>query len=78
MLELRSVSFNYGEKEILRNISFSLSQGEYLAVVGPSGCGKSTLLELIYGLLMPSQGEIFHRGIKLLGPDFIWFQESRL
>ncbi len=70
MLELKSISFSYGEKQILKNISFSLNQGEYLAIVGPSGCGKSTLLELIYGLLAPSHGEILHRDIKLLGPDF--------
>ena len=70
MLELKSISFSYGEKQILKDISFSLKQGEYLAVVGPSGCGKSTLLELIYGLLAPSHGEIFHREVKLLGPEF--------
>ncbi len=70
MLELKSISFSYGEKQILKDISFSLKQGEYLAIVGPSGCGKSTLLELIYGLLAPSHGEIFHREVKLLGPEF--------
>ena len=50
-LELNDISYSYhtldGETHALSNISFSLSPGEFTAVVGPSGCGKSTLLSLI-------------------------------
>lgn len=41
-----------------RNISFSLHQGEILAIVGPSGCGKSTLFNVIAGLLRPTSGSV--------------------
>ena len=47
-----------GSLDALKNVSFSLSQGEILAIVGASGCGKSTLLRLIAGLIPSSGGEI--------------------
>ncbi len=46
------------ETMALRDISFQVSPGEFLAIVGPSGCGKSTLLALICGLLKPDKGTI--------------------
>lgn len=47
-----------GETVALTNISFTVSPGEFLAIIGPSGCGKSTLLSLICGLLSPDEGTI--------------------
>jgi ATP-binding cassette, subfamily C, bacterial CydD len=43
------VSFSYGERPVLQDLSFSLREGERLALVGPSGCGKSTVLALLLG-----------------------------
>ena len=43
-------------------MSFSVSEGEFVAIVGPSGCGKSTLLSLIAGLITPSSGSIYING----------------
>jgi iron(III) transport system ATP-binding protein len=68
MLKVTIDSFSYSEKEILKNISFSLKKGQHLALLGESGCGKSTLLHLIYGLLDLKQGQIFWNKKKLLGP----------
>ena len=62
ILELHEVCFSYhspdGETEALKDLSFSVKEGEFVAVVGPSGCGKSTLLSLICGLLKPEAGTI--------------------
>ena len=61
-LSLRQVSFNYhtpeGETRALKNVTFDVDGGEFVALVGPSGCGKTTLLSLIAGLLSPDEGDI--------------------
>ena len=50
------------ELEILHDISFKLERGKSMAVVGPSGCGKSTLLNIIAGLDVPTNGDVFWNG----------------
>ena len=66
ILNLQHISYTYhtleGETPALSDISFSLSKGEFAAIVGPSGCGKSTLLSLICGLLPCSDGQITING----------------
>lgn len=47
------------ETEAVKDISFSVSDGEFLCIVGPSGCGKSTILSAIAGLLEPSSGKVY-------------------
>jgi NitT/TauT family transport system ATP-binding protein len=44
--------------EVLRNVAFTVGEGEFLAIVGPSGCGKTTLLRTLAGLLQPRSGAI--------------------
>lgn len=51
-----------GEVEALWDVSFSLEDGEFAALVGPSGCGKSTLLNILAGLETPSGGRVFLDG----------------
>lgn len=62
IIELKNISYSYhslnGETFALKNISFAIQNGEFLAIVGPSGCGKSTLLSIIAGLLSPEEGTI--------------------
>lgn len=63
LLNINHVSYNYhsleGETPAIRDISFHVNEGEFLAIVGPSGCGKSTLLSLIAGLISPDEGGIY-------------------
>ncbi len=69
-LNLTDVRYSYhspeGETPALSDISFSVKEGEFVAIVGPSGCGKSTLLNLICGLLAPEAGEITLKGNPVL------------
>ena len=51
-----------GETIAVENISFSVNEGEFVAIIGPSGCGKTTLLSLAAGLLTPTKGKVVTGG----------------
>lgn len=71
MLKVREVGFLYdAEKEILKDINFSIDIGENVAIIGESGCGKSTLLKLIYGLYDLNSGSIHWKEELITGPKF--------
>ena len=57
-----------GTVSALEEISFSVAEGEFVAVVGPSGCGKSTLLKILAGILPATAGEARLRGTAIAGP----------
>ncbi len=71
LLTVNDLAYSYhslsGETQVLDGISFSIQQGEFVAIVGPSGCGKSTLLSLICRLLTPDSGEILLEEGKKVG-----------
>ncbi len=64
-IEVVNVSFYYGNKIILDNVSFTIKKGEKIGIVGLSGAGKTTLIEILSGLLKPSSGKILIDGIDL-------------
>jgi NitT/TauT family transport system ATP-binding protein len=72
-VELRNVDLRYfgltGETEALKDISLSISPGEFVAIIGQSGCGKSTLLSLISGILQPTGGGVLIDGKPVTGPS---------
>jgi len=57
-IELESVFFSYGGTDVLSDVSLTVPDGEFLAVVGPNGGGKTTLLQLVLGLLEPRNGRV--------------------
>lgn len=57
-LTVEKVSKTFGKNEVLKDLSFSIHDAEFVSIVGPSGSGKSTLFHLIGGLLSPDNGEI--------------------
>jgi len=58
MIEVHGASFHYPRQEVLRQITFNVPAGRFLAVAGPNGSGKTTLVRLLGGLLKPSAGRI--------------------
>lgn len=58
LITIENISYSYGEKKILDNISINISKNSFLGITGPSGCGKSTFVDLISGLTKPSKGVI--------------------
>ena len=66
MYEVKDLTFSYDKKhEALKNVSFSVSKGEWLSILGHNGSGKSTLAKLLVGLIEPTKGEIKYNGILL-------------
>ena len=61
-LELNHLSKSFGGKNVVRDLSLGLDQGELLCILGPSGCGKTTTLNMIGGFLTPDGGSILLDG----------------
>ena len=58
-IKLDGVSFSYGEKPVLREVTVSVAMGEFVCLLGPNGAGKTTLAQLIAGELSPTEGRVF-------------------
>src|ERR1700680_1347100 len=71
LLDLRHVSKAYphgkGVLWVLEDVSFSVEQGEFIAIVGPSGCGKSTLVRIINGIVPATSGQVLYNGRQVDG-----------
>lgn len=61
-IEVRGLNFVYGDKKILKNVSFKIASGEKVALIGESGSGKSTLINILSGLLKVEDNMIFING----------------
>ncbi len=62
VIESRNLDLSYGDLTVLRNIDFSVTQGEIFIVMGESGSGKSTLLKALIGLKEPVKGKVLFKG----------------
>jgi spermidine/putrescine transport system ATP-binding protein len=62
IVELRGVNKLYGENHVVKDLSISISEGEFLSILGPSGCGKTTTLRMIAGFEQQTSGAIFVEG----------------
>ncbi|MBQ4575991.1 MAG: energy-coupling factor transporter ATPase [Clostridia bacterium] len=74
-IKAEHVSFAYknddsGDVQVLRDVSFEIARGEFVAVLGHNGSGKSTLAKLLNMILSPSEGRIYIDGEEITSPDF--------
>ena len=69
ILEVKNIEKSFGATHVLKNISFTLEEGEVLSIIGSSGSGKTTLLRCLNFLETPDQGSIYVRGEKLFCSD---------
>ena len=65
VIRLESAYFSYPRREVFRELSLSLEEGEILSLIGPNSSGKTTLLKLMDGLLEPQRGKVFLDGEEL-------------
>lgn len=68
MIHVDRLTRQYGERTVLRDVSFDVAAGEIVSVVGPSGCGKTTLLRSIAGLAPPTSGSVSVAGRQVTAP----------
>lgn len=71
IISVNNLSKQYQQAQVsgISNISFTITQGDIVAIIGESGSGKSTLLKCIYGLIKPDEGEVLLNGNRVKGPD---------
>lgn len=62
ILKLENISFSYGKKVVLKDISFDFEKGKMYCITGKSGAGKTTLLSILSGLASPTDGKIYYDG----------------
>ena len=65
LIELRGLSKNYEDQQVLKGIDLTIHRNEFLTLLGPSGCGKTTTLRIIAGFEEPSGGEVLFDGIDI-------------
>ncbi|MGZ6004282.1 MAG: ATP-binding cassette domain-containing protein, partial [Caulobacteraceae bacterium] len=61
-IEVRGLTLDYGERKVLKGVSFTVAPGSRTAIVGPTAAGKSQLLYMMTGLLQPTSGEVLYDG----------------
>ena len=77
-IQVNHVSFSYGEHKVLDDISFTIKQGEFVALLGHNGCGKSTMAKLFNVLLVPESGEIVVDGLIAKEEDDVYEIRSKV
>jgi ATP-binding cassette subfamily C protein len=64
-IRLEGVSFSYDQQPVLKNASLKFPKGSFSAIIGPSGAGKTTIVDLITGLLLPQEGQVWIDDVEL-------------
>ena len=78
ILQVNNIKKNFGDTQVLKGVSFSLAQGQVVAIIGSSGSGKTTLLRCLNFLETPDEGEIWVNGQQLLSGNEETIRRNRL
>ena len=78
ILEVKNLKKNFGANQVLKDVSFSLEEGQVLAIIGSSGSGKTTLLRCLNFLETPDSGQIIVQGKQLLSESEEEIRQNRL
>lgn len=78
MLEVKNLSVHYGMIQAVRNVDFTVNEGEIVSLIGANGAGKSTILKTLSGLIHPSEGEIVYLGENIASTSAKKIVEKRL
>lgn len=77
-LNVKNISYRYGKREIVNDVSFSVGEDEIITLFGPSGVGKTTILKMIVGMLTPQTGTIEFTGESTPENTLLVFQDYLL
>ena len=61
IIQLKNLTKQYGKKEVLKNLSLEINQGEIFGIIGMSGSGKTTFLNTLIGFLEPEEGDVLYQ-----------------
>ena len=76
MIIYKNVQKSYGDREIIRDVNFTVEQGEFVVMIGPSGCGKTTTVKMLNRLIEPSGGQILINGTDNREMDLVKLRTS--
>lgn len=77
LLSVENLMKNYGDLEVLKDISMDIQEGEVICIIGPSGSGKSTFLRCLNQLEIPTSGKIRYKGKDIMNPKEIALRDYR-
>ncbi len=69
IIEFKEVHKYFGEKKVLKGLTFTIKEGNVCVIMGPSGTGKSTVIKLMVGLLKPTSGDVIVEGVEIAQTD---------
>ena len=76
MIIYKNVRKSYGDREIIKDVSFTVEHGEFVVMIGPSGCGKTTTVKMLNRLIEPSGGQILINGVDNHEMDLVKLRTS--
>jgi len=65
LLDIKGIFCGYGNKEVIKDVSFSVDKGDFIGIIGPNGAGKTTLFRAITGVLALDKGSVFYNGVDI-------------